>query len=392
MSMKLKVTNIFKNTLPVFFLTLIPTIIIWAVFYFKVPQVNNIPLPQNGMETIVANYDGPLYIVVAKTFYNSDLIKANYQFPLPIEYYAAHFPFFPLLIRGLAEITKTFPYSMLAITAISSFLALLYFNKLARNFVTYENALWLTFVFAIFPARWLAVRSVGSPEPLFIASILASVYYFDKKNFWAATLWGIVATITKSPGILLFIAYFLRIIFPRLKSLATTKFDVWFKSLNLRRYPLILIPFGLIAVFYVYKLQFNNFFAYFNSGDNIHLLFPPFQIFNYSAPWVGTFWLEEIIFIYLFGAIGLMHLIKERLWTYAWFVGIFFASILFVSHRDILRYALPISPFIIIAFHKYLITKEFKIAFIILIIPIFLFSLAFISNNVMPISNWSPLL
>ncbi|CAN5319115.1 hypothetical protein BH10PAT1_BH10PAT1_4110 [soil metagenome] len=382
-----------KNILPIALLTLIPTIAIWGIFYFKVPEINNIPLPTNGMATIVANYDGPLYLVVAKTLYDNSAIKTNFQFPLPVEYYAAHFPLFPVLIRSLGLLTKNFPYAMLTVTLLSSFLALYFFHKLIKDFVNRDiDALWLTAVFAIFPARWLIVRSIGSPEPLFIAGIIASIYYYDKKKFWLAGIWGAIATLTKSPGILLFVAFFAATVIPRLKSLATSKLEPWLKSLNLKKYPLLLIPLALFVVFWVYKIQFNNFFAYFNSGDNIHLMFPPFQIFNYSAPWVGTFWLEEIIFIYLFGAMAVMQLIKEKYHTIAWFVGIFFTTILFVSHRDLMRYALPITPFIFVAFAKYLSTKEFKIAFIILIIPIFLFSLAFIANNVMPIANWGPLL
>lgn len=384
--------KVVKNIFPVLLLTLIPTLVIWGVFYFKVPSVNNIPLPQNGMETIVANYDGPLYLVVAKTLYDNNAIKTNFQFPLPVEYYAAHFPLFPLLIRGLGMVSKSYPYSMLAVTVISSFLALYFFNKLIKNFVSEVDALWLTFVFAVFPARWLIVRSVGSPEPLFMAAIIASIYYYDKKKFLLAGFWGAVATLTKSPGVLLFVAYCGATVFPRLRSLALMKFGHWLTSLNIRKSALLIIPLALVGVFYLYKVQFNNFFAYFNSGDNIHLMFPPFQIFNYSAPWVGTYWIEEVIFIYLFGAMGLMQLVKEKYFTMVWFVGIFFASILFVSHRDLMRYALPIVPFLFVAFAKYLVTKEFKIAFVILIIPVFLFSLAFISNNVMPISNWGPLL
>ena len=381
-----------KNIIPIALLTLIPTLILWAFFYFKVPSVNSIPLPTNGMATIVANYDGPLYLVVAKTLYDNTAIKTSFQFPLPVEYYAAHFPLFPVLIRGLGLVTKNFPYSMLAVTVVSSFLALFFFHKLIRDYVNETDALFLTAVFAIFPARWLIVRSIGSPEPLFMASIIASIYYFDKRKYWLSGIFGAVATLTKSPGILLFGAYLVASILPQLKSLATSKFTIWIKSLDLRKYPVILIPLGLLLVFGIYNVQFHNFFAYFNSGDNIHLLFPPFQIFNYSAPWVGTYWIEEVIFIYLFGAIGLMELIKMRKWTMASFVGIFFTSILFVSHRDLMRYALPIVPFLYVAFSKYLSTKEFKIAFLILIIPTFLFALAFISNNVMPISNWGPLL
>src|SRR5438477_447131 len=79
--------------------TLIPTLAIWLPFYFRLPSFWGMQLPQQGMETIVANYDGPLYLVVAKTLYNTSQISQNFEFPLPTQYYAAHFPLFPLLIK-----------------------------------------------------------------------------------------------------------------------------------------------------------------------------------------------------------------------------------------------------------------------------------------------------
>src|SRR4030042_6779772 len=115
-------------------ITIIPTLLIWLPFFLRLKTFWTIPLPTNGMATIVANYDGQLDLVVAKTLYNNEAIKTTYQFPLPVEYYAAHFPLFPVLIRGLAQVTKSYPYSMLAITVISSFLALYFFNKLAKQF------------------------------------------------------------------------------------------------------------------------------------------------------------------------------------------------------------------------------------------------------------------
>jgi hypothetical protein len=237
------------------------------------------------------------------------------------------------------------------------------------------------------------VRSVGSAEPLFVAAIIASIYFFREKKYWYAGIWGAVAQLIKSPGILLFVAYAFAIIASHINKLATTDSKKWAKILNLKKvYPLALIPISLLGVFIYYQFAFGDFWAYFNSGDNIHLFFPPFQIFNYSAPWVGTFWLEEIIFVYLIGLMGLIKLFKQKTGALAWFTGIFFASILFVSHRDIIRYSLPIIPFLIIAFSKTIVKKEFKIVMVVLAIPIYLFSLAYISQNVMQISDWAPFL
>lgn len=377
--------------LPLLALTLIPTLLIWLPFFLRLESFWGIPLPQRGMEVVVANYDGPLYLVAAKSFYNPQIIK-SFEFSLPVEYYAAHFPLFPLLIK-LGAVLLGLPYAMLAITVLSSLLAIYFFYKFIKDYVNEKNALWLTAIFSVFPARFLVVRSVGSPEPLFVAAIIASIYYFRKEKYLWAGIWGAVATLTKSPGILLFLAYLGVILSPKIGKIATESFPKWIATLELKKYlPLLLIPAAIVLVFVFYWITLGDFFAYFHSGDNIHLFFPPFSIFNYSAPWVGTFWLEEIIFVYLFGIVTFVRLINFRERTLAWFVGIFFASLIFVSHRDLIRYGLPIVPFAILAFSETLIKKEFKIAMAVLAIPIYLFSLAYISQNVMQVSDWAPFL
>lgn len=364
--------------------TLIPTILIWLPFFLRLDSFWGIPLPQGGMATIVSNYDGPLYLVAAKTLYNKALISAGFQFPLPTEYYTAHFPLFPLLTRLFGTLIN-YPYAMLIVTLASSFLAILFFEKLISQYVDKKSAMFLTFLFSIFPARWLIVRSVGSADPLFVAGIIASVYYFKNKKFWLSGLWGMIATFTKSPGILLFGGYG---IYYLLESLRNKKLHF-----NLKKsYPLLLIPAALVLVFLFYGFTQGDFFAYFHSGDNIHLGFPPFQIFNYASPWVGTYWLEEIIFIYAIGAIGIYKLFQKKEFELAAFAGLFYLMILFVSHRDLLRYFLPVVPFLFVAFSDVLTKKEVKIALAVIAIPIYLYSLAFVSNNVMPISNWAPFL
>lgn len=378
--------------MPILAFSLIPTLLIWVPFYLRLEEFWNIPLPSSGMATIVSNFDGPLFLVVAKTFYNTTAINQGFEFGLPDIYYSAHYPLFPVLIRILGAVIN-FPYAMLSVTVLSSILATYFFHKLIKDYVSDKDALWMTFVFSILPARWLIVRSVGSAEPLFLAGIIASVFYFKHKRFWLAALWGVIAQLTKSPAIILFFAFSAAVFIPNLKKVAFTTLEKWIQRLEINKvFPILLIPISLLGVFYLYAVKYGNFFAYFNSGDNIHLFFPPFQIFNFSAPWVGTFWLEEVIFVYIFGILGLLSLIKQKENVLAWFVGAFFVSILFVSHRDLIRYSLPIVPFLLVTWSRFIITREFKIATAVLIIPIYLFSLAYISQNVMPISNWAPLL
>jgi Gpi18-like mannosyltransferase len=384
-----------KETIKKLFLaslfSLIPTILIWLPFFLRIPVFWNIPLPTNGLATIVSNYDGPLYLVTAKSLYNKGVIETNFQFPLPTEYYSAHFPLFPILIRFFGIVTN-YPYAMLIATLLSSIMAIYFFQRLIGEYVEKKDVMFLTFLFAIFPARWLIVRSVGSADPFFVGAIIASIYYFKNKKYWLAGVWGLLAQLTKSPGILLFVSYAIFLLLPIIKEKAAT-ISKWLQNLNLKQtYPIFLIPLGLVAVFTLYYFTQGDFWAYFKSGDNIHLFFPPFQIFNYSAPWVGTFWLEEVIFIYMIGAVGVYKLFAKKEYEIGVFSAVFFILSLFIAHRDLMRYTLPLVPFLFIAFSETLLKKEIKIATAVIIIPIYLYSLAFISQNVMPISNWAPFL
>ena len=370
-------------------ISILPTFLIWLPFFLRMKNFWTVPLPQNGMATIVANYDGPIYIAVAKSLYNPDILN-QFTFNLPVEYFAAHFPLFPILIRLFSFVG--YPYSMLLVTILSSIFAIFVFSKFISDYVDKKNVLWMTFLFSIFPARWLTVRSVGSPEPLFIALVISTVYFFKKKMYLISAIFGGLAALTKSPGILLFPALLCAYFFPLLKETAMIKRGNAIPlSKILKILPITLIPIATLSVFYLFKIKLDDFLAYFHSGDNIHLFFPPFSIFNPNLAWVGTFWLEEVVFVYLLGAIGIINLFKKDQIS-SWFCIIFFASTLFISHRDIIRYSLPIIPFLFAGFSDYLTKKEFKYAFYLVIIPIYLFAIGFISKNVMPIPDWGPLL
>lgn len=346
------------------------------------------------MATVVANYDGPYYIVVAKSFYDPALIENRYPFALEPIYYSAHYPLFPVLIRAVATIIPTlgYPYAMMLVTLATSILSVWMFYILLKDLGLAKNALWLSSLFAFFPARWLVVHSIGSPEPLFIFTVLATIYFFRKEKWLYAALAGAAAQATKPPGMLLFIALGIAIILSHWSSIATSRTIEWVRKLPWRAYPLVLMPLTLFGIYTLYGIKYGNFLAYFNSGDNIHLFFPPFQAFNPGQAWVGTFWLEEIVWIYLIIALGLVYLIKQKRVELATFVGVFFIFLLFVAHRDIARYSLPVVPFLFVAFNKFLSSGEFKWILTLLIIPIYLFSIVFIANNVTPIVDWGPLL
>jgi len=371
-----------KRSYLLLFLVMVVNLMVWM------PFVTKIKLPgwnmnfSDGTKILWQNYDGPNYLIVAKSWYNKNKILNEFSNPLPAEYYPAHFPLFPAVI-SFFDIFLKGPTAMLLSTLTGSLLCFFMFWKYATEIVGEKKAFALGLVFLIFPFRWLALRAVGSPEPWFIFFVLASLYSFKKEKYLLTGVWGALAMFTKSPAILLFGAYGISFLIESIKQ----KRFLW------RQWPLMLMPAALLGLFYFYSLQTGNFWAYFQSGDNFHLFWPPFSIFAPQGQyWVGNFWLEDILWLWLFYGIGVMRLREKKLSIEHLFAGLFFFSTLFVAHRDVSRYILPIAPLVLIGWEDMVEKKEFKYLLVLLIIPTLLFTWNFLLHNTAPVADWAPYL
>ncbi|MCL5409627.1 MAG: glycosyltransferase family 39 protein [Patescibacteria group bacterium] len=376
----------FKDWCLLTIITLALTLLIWLPFIAKV-HFYNLDFSA-GLATIYRNFDGLEYAVIAKTFYDPAklaLIPTN----LPANYFPAHFPGYPLLIALFAPLLG-YLKSMLFVSVLFTALSVCAFYLLITKFKLTSQPLWLSIIFLILPARWVIVHSVGSPEPVAIFLTILSIYFFQMaqdKHFnlyiCFSSIFACLALLVRPPGVLLFAAFDFYLLYQLIS-----------KRISLKKilayYPVILGPLTLLAVFYFYQLQLRDFWAFFHTGDNIHLTFPPFQVFNQSQYWVGSIWLEDIIYIFLLSLLGGIMLLKSKLQVAGFFVLTFFTATIFVAHRDISRYILPVMPFVIIAFERVLVSKEFKIALIILLPAIYLYAQNFIINNTAPVPNLLP--
>lgn len=370
-----------KDLLILTFLTVFITFLVWLPYLLRLPNFLGLDF-STGFPTIYRNYDGLEYVFIAKTLYNP-LAFAHLSQPLPAIYYAAHFPGFALLILALSPILG-FLKSMLLLPLGFTVLSVCAFYFLVRDFKLSSQPLFLSAIFLILPARWLIVHTVGSAEPIFIFFTIATLYFFMKYELvrkpifiWLTAIFGVFTQVTRPPGILLFIALMFYIIWKTILE----------KKLFFSYWPLLLMPLTLLSIFYFYSLTYGDFFAYFHSGDNIHLTFPPFQVFNTSQFWVGSIWLEDIIYIFILGFLGGLMLLKQRLYPLAFFVLTYLGASVLVAHRDVSRYVLPIFPFVLIAFEKALVSREFKIVLVIVALAIYLYAQNFILGNTAPFPN-----
>jgi hypothetical protein len=333
-----------------------------------------------GMGTIYRNFDGPYYIAVAKTWYDKAALGGQFSFNLPLEYYPAHFPLYPLFISVLSNMGINHMQAMVGINLVAAVLLALTIYSIAQK-SGWKNPFWIALATMFFWPRMLAVRSVGSPETLFMLTTAVSLYFFDKGKYFPAAIAGSLAILTKSPGVLLIPTFVLLWI-----KEAKEK-----KKLNFSAWPILLMGGTLIGLFYFYFLKTGDFWAYFHTGDNIHLGILPFRVFDSSQSWVGSFWLEDVIFVYLLGGLGVFYALKKNK-TWGLFGAVYYLSLLFVSHRDISRYSLPLIPIILMGVSDLWNRKEIRWATVLIIIPILFYSLNFIRNNTLSIADWAPLL
>lgn len=369
-----------SNIILLFILTFLSSALIWFGFYKNIPQL--LGFPATTLETVFANYDGPNYMVIAKCGYNKECIAKNFSLPLPLEYYPAHLPGFPLLIKYFTLYTNT-PKAMLLATLFGSLLFTLtsyYFYKL---FFKEKTAFWLACLSIFFPARLFVLRLVGAPETWFLSFILLSIIFYKKKNFWLSALFAALSQLLKSPGILLFAAYFIIAFFDYLKT----------KKLNLNYLIYLIVPFTALIIFYAYYLQTGDFLAYFHSGDNFHLTSFPYQVFVSTRSWINTIWLEDIIYIFALVFFALKNLWKKYKKNIVFiFPFIFTLASVLVAHRDISRYLAPVYPFVFLAFGKKIAKPKVRLIFFLLIPAVILYAINFIIGNTAPITTWAPYL
>ncbi len=357
-----------KHILILLVITLVSTLIVWVPFSLR-----------SQMTKVFANFDGPNYLVIAKCGYKPKCISQSFSLPQPLEYYPAHFPGYPLIVKVFDSFLPGW-WAMLVVNLLSTGTMVSLFYLFLKN-LKIKQAFWLSSLSLFLPARMLILRSVGAPETLFIATILGSIYFYRQKKFWLSGIFLASAQLTKTPAILLFAAYavdtFLNVKF---------KMDKWKIKL-----PLLLGPAVLLPLFLIFQNQTGDFLAYFHSGDNFHLIPIPFQTFVSSRSWLGDFWLEDIIYIYLIGGLAITQLWKKyKSSILTLFPTIFYLATLFVAHRDISRYSAPLYPFYILAFKDVLNKKEFKFVFLLLLPAIYLFAINFINYNIAPIADWTP--
>ena len=368
-----KMRNFFrekKDWLIITFCFLLATLILYGYFWFFHPQ---------KLQWIYQNWDGPGYLVVAKSFYDPEIYaKVNFIHFLDVNHSTAQFPLYPVFIRLFSFIG--YFRSMLFVSQLFALLSIILFYEIVKKLKISKNPLGLSLPMIFLTPRWFIVSHVGSSEPIFIFFMLLFLFFLTQKKYLLSAIFGAFAQAARPPGILLFVAVFSLFFFDLIKT--KTNFKSFLKKIT----PYFLIPLTLSLIFGYYQIKLNNFFAYFYAIDKEfkQIQFPFIRIFSYPKPEITTFWQEINVVNYLLYLTAAFFLIKKGLYPFAAVAFTFYSQLALIVHMDISRYALPMLPFLFIAFSEIIETKYFRLALFIILPAIYAYSYNFMCWNLGP--------
>ncbi len=117
----------------------------------------------------------------------------------------AFFPLFPLLERGVAFLTHDPFIAGLIISNLAGLAMLVVLYRLVQEDFDAERAFRTVLYLSVFPTAFFFVAAYN--ESLFLLLTLLSFYHMRRGNWWLAGLFGLLASLTRSAGIVLFLPF-----------------------------------------------------------------------------------------------------------------------------------------------------------------------------------------
>jgi len=378
-------SNRLKEILILIFTSFASTLLI--LIYFNIFKPSNFEThhPHGTNEVLERNYDSPIYIIIAKTWYDISKIEQLNFNNLPPSYFPNHFPLYPAIIKLFSFLGMNNFLASVIITWTSSALFTVVFYLFLHRYRLSSNPFKLSLISLFLPPRWLAIRSVPGTEPIFCLFVILALIFWLEKKYHLTSIMLVLLVLTRPPGIIFLLGFLAIMIYENLQS--NDKKAHLLQSLK-SKWGLIFAPLTLAGLFYFYQLKFGDFFAYFHTGTgtNVHLkLFPFAFVTQNNSPMVeGYFYL---FFIYTIA----IYLLWKRQRQIAIFCAVYLLPNFFMIVDDLYRYLIPISAFLLIPFAKYFDHKLFKYIFPIFLVGIYIYTLSILPLRMFPYDDYSRL-
>ncbi len=360
----IRITNVF----------LLSAVVLYGYFGF---------FTREKLEFIYRNWDGPGYVVVARTLYDvQDIQKVN-PFPfLAPSHYAFQFPLYPVFIRIFSFLG--YNGSMIVVSQLFTLAFSMGMYFLVKTVNPKANALMVAILSLFYTPRWFIVSHVGSNEPQFLFFITMFMLFFYKKQYLTSAVFASLAQLTKPQGILFFIGIALYYLFKTLGDKRGSAKE------NIKAFlPYLLIPGAIILVFTVYYFRFGDFFIFLSNEAFPTMQWPPLKILTSKTVYgalidLFVVWKEAIVYTYLIYFVGIALLWEKRLYMYSVVALTYFLPVLLFVQTDMARFILPILPFVFLGLSDALSKKSVYTALLIATPMVFLYAVGYINYNLAP--------
>lgn len=339
-----------------------------------------------GMDYIYRNWDGPGYLVVAKTLYNVDLINKINPFPfLLATHYAFQLPLYPLFIRIFSFIG--YNESMIFVSQLFALLFSIALYFLIKEINPKANALVVSLLSIFYTPRWFIVSHVGSTEPQFLLFMTLFMIFAFRKKYLLSALFVSLAQFSKPQGIVFFVGVAVYFFFQTIRSLIQKKSP----KNSIRAFiPYLLIPLSLGIICTIDYFAFGDFFLL-SRDDILHSVkWSIFQILiaketlNIPIDFF-TVWKEAIVYNYILYFIPILLLFDKKQYLFGVVALVYFFSVATIRNIDTARYIIPIMPFLFLGYSEALSKKPVYLGLFICIPLVYLYSIAYINYNLAPL-------
>ena len=162
---------------------------------------------ENELRNLPARWDTGWYLGVAVEGYRWNPRSMDRQQNI------AFFPMYPMLMRYTSLfVARDKLWAGVIISMVSFFFASIYLFRLARQMIGGEAAGFAVALMATYP--FALFYSAAYTESLFLLTIVAACYHFERDELWQAGVWGLIAGLTRPNGCLLSVVLALMAIRP----------------------------------------------------------------------------------------------------------------------------------------------------------------------------------
>ncbi len=291
----------------------------------------------SNMDVVVRHFDGPNYLVVAKTLYVPTTQNPLPGYALTPSYFTAHTPLYPMVLKACA-LLGGWKAGLFVATGLLAAVSAAAFAVYAKEAAPEIPTLVAVLAFLFLPARMFLYRALGASEALMSLLVVLAVLAWRRGRVDWALFAAALATVTRTNGVLVVCVLCIALLFSgRVKT-------------ALLGGALAAVP--LLLLFSWHRYLFGDFLAllhvHADSAGGTGRLGLPFAFVGEMAARNDWETAELLLGLHLFYVLCAARLFARGDRLEAGLIAAHVALFSLLRERDLARYYLTVAPFAVV--------------------------------------------